>query len=327
MERTAIQEAVRAGIFGLCTADALGVPVEFKTREYLREHPVTEMLGNGTYHQPAGTWSDDSSMALCLADSLGKRRGLDPEDIMKRFQRWQDKGQYSPWGECFDIGNATAWALRRYELGSPALSCGGADEHSNGNGSLMRILPIVYPLYCQYGPDLPAQPQAMEAVHTVSGLTHAHSLSKSACGIYISIAARLLDGAAVGEAAAQGVSGALAFYREREEFLPVLDKWERVASPDTLRALGEEGISSTGYVLHTLEAALWCLLTTDSYRACVERAVNLGGDTDTTGAVAGGLAGLAYGLQGIPAEWLEALAAKPLVESCCRALANYAARL
>lgn len=97
MERAAIQEAVRAGIFGLCTADALGVPVEFKPREYLREHPVTEMLGNGTYHQPAGTWSDDSSMTLCLADSLGKRRGLDPEDIMKRFRRWQDKGQYSPW--------------------------------------------------------------------------------------------------------------------------------------------------------------------------------------------------------------------------------------
>lgn len=327
MEKAAVLEAVRAGIFGLCTGDALGVPVEFKTRAWLREHPVTEMLGSGTYNQPAGTWSDDSSMALCLADSLGKRRGLDPEDVMARFLRWQDEGEYSPWGQCFDIGNATAWALRRYELGAPALSCGGTDEYSNGNGSLMRVLPIAYPLFIQYGQNPAAHPQAMEHIHTVSALTHAHPLSKSACGIYISIAARLLEGLPLGEAVSRGVSGALEYYRAREEFAAVLDSWARIADPEALRGMGEEAISSTGYVLHTLEAALWCLLTTDSFRTCVEKAVNLGGDTDTTAAVAGGLAGLAYGLAGIPDPWLEALAAKPLIDACCTALASYCANL
>ena len=316
-------EKIRAGIYGTCVADALGVPVEFKSREYLTVHPLTGMRGNGTYNQPVGTWSDDSSMLLCLADSLGLCGRVDPEDIMARFWRWYDRGEYTPWNDCFDCGMAVRQALLRYRQGVPASKCGGTDTYSNGNGSLMRILPVVYGLYLRYGTELTAHKEAMDQIHLVSALTHAHPISMSACGIYVLTAAKLLSGMNLREAIRAGVKEGLAYYETIPEYRESLNVWSRLRNADALAALPEETIRSGGYVVETLEAALWCLLNTENYPDAALKAVNLGGDTDTTAAVVGGLAGLAYGLDGIPEEWLEKLAGKKTVERCCRSLKKY----
>lgn len=320
-------EKIRAGIYGTCVADALGVPVEFKTREWQAVNPLTTMRGNGTYNQPVGTWSDDSSMLLCLADSLGIRGCVDPEDIMARFWAWYHRGEYTPWDECFDCGMAVGQALLRYRQGMPAHKCGGTDTYSNGNGSLMRILPVVYGLYIRWGADLTAYREAMDQIHLVSALTHAHPISLSACGIYVLIAAKLLAGMKLEEAIRAGVNEGLDYYDGIPDFSGSIKVWHRLRDVDALRALPEKGIRSGGYVVETLEASLWCLLNTDSYAAAALKAVNLGGDTDTTAAVVGGLAGLAYGMEGIPADWTEKLAGKDTIERCCRSLDKYCARV
>ena len=316
-------DKIRAGIYGTCVADALGVPVEFKNRQWLAANPLTTMRGNGTYNQPVGTWSDDSSMLLCLADSLGLRGCVDPEDIMARFWGWYDRGEYTPWDDCFDCGMAVRQALLRYRQGMSAYKCGGTDTYSNGNGSLMRILPVVYGLYLRYGTDLTAHGEAMDQIHLVSALTHAHPISLSACGIYVLIAAKLLAGEKFTDAIRAGVKEGLAYYDTIPEYKECLKVWSRLRNPDALAALPEAEIRSGGYVVETLEAALWCLMNTGNYQDAALKAVNLGGDTDTTAAVAGGLAGLAYGLEEIPVDWLGKLAGKDTIERCCRSLKKY----
>ena len=139
------EEKVLGGILGFVVADALGVPVEFEDREYLRLYPVTNMRGYGSYDVPAGSWSDDSSMTLCALESL--THGLDYDDMMSRFLRWADEGYMTPHGEVFDMGKTTREALLRYAQGIPALECGASSEWENGNGSLMRMLPVAFYLY------------------------------------------------------------------------------------------------------------------------------------------------------------------------------------
>lgn len=316
-------EKIRAGIYGTCVADALGVPVEFKSRDWLAVNPLTAMRGNGTYNQPVGTWSDDSSMLLCLADSLGIRGCVDSEDIMARFWAWYDRGAYTPWDDCFDCGMAVRQALLRYRNGMPASKCGGTDTYSNGNGSLMRILPVVYGLFLRFGDNLTAHKEAMDQIHLVSALTHAHPISLSACGIYILIAAKLLAGMKLEDAIRTGIEEGFRYYDAIPAFAEGLKVWNRLRDVDALRQLEEREIRSGGYVVETLEAALWCLLKTSGYPDAALKAVNLGGDTDTTAAVVGGLAGLAYGTEGIPAQWLEKLAGKDTIERCCLSLRRY----
>lgn len=313
-----MKEKVRAGIFGLCTADALGVPVEFSSRSALKADPVTGMRGFGTHHQPPGTWSDDSSMTLALLDSLCG--GLDYEDIMARFRRWMRRGEYTPYGKVFDIGMTCSDAIGRSFQHIPAVHCGGTEERDNGNGSLMRILPLAFYLHAHYGEDFWQDEAAVKIIHNVSALTHGHPRSLISCSIYLS-AALLLDRLPPAEAVALSVSRAWDWYDEREEFAPELVHFARLMNPDFAK-LPEEKIQSSGYVLATLEAALWCLLNTDSYESCVLAAVNLGGDTDTAAAVAGGLAGIAYGFDAIPKEWLESLARADYIDSLCAAFIN-----
>ncbi|HRU42202.1 MAG TPA: ADP-ribosylglycohydrolase family protein, partial [Candidatus Diapherotrites archaeon] len=292
------------GIMGLCVADALGVPVEFTGREMLRKNPVTGMRSYGTCNQPAGTWSDDTSMTLCLADSLSK--GLDYNDIMKRFIMWFEEGKYAPHGEVFDVGNATRKALMRFLSGSAPLECGGLSDHDNGNGSLMRILPIVYYLKDNYGAKITENDEAMAIIHNVSSLTHAHKRSLIACGIYCSIAAMLMGSTELSTAVSFGISKAVEFYRRHEEYSDELSHYERLNNK-SFASVPMEDIKSSGYVVDTLEAAAWCLLNTNDYKECVLTAVNLGEDTDTVAAVAGGLAGLYYGYGSIPQEWLSVI--------------------
>lgn len=308
------------GIMGLCVADALGVPVEFMGRDTLAENPVVGMRAYGTYNQPAGTWSDDTSMTLCLADSLC--RGLDYNDILTNFLNWFKEGWFTPFGAAFDIGNTTRQALKRFEQGVSPLECGGNAEHDNGNGSLMRILPLLFYLQSVYGKDFYKKAEAVAVIHEVSALTHAHKRSQIACGIYISVAAMLHGSTNLKEAVNLGIGQAMEYYRKHEGYAEELEFYKRLEDKD-FAGLPAERIRSSGYVVDTLEASVWCLLNTDNYKDCVLKAVNLGSDTDTVAAVAGGLAGLKYGYEGIPQDWLGVIVKREYVESLCNQL-NYA---
>ncbi len=285
-------------LLGLTVADALGVPVEFRSRAVLDADPVTEMRGYGTYNQPPGTWSDDSTMTWCTVESLALRQTCDTEDMAERFVRWMTSGYMTPHGELFDIGNATREALERYRTEAVwAKFAGLTREQSNGNGSLMRILPMAF--YTR-GMEVGERDRL---VAEVSSITHRHPRSILACRIYVEIALRLLDGLSAADAYRAGIAAIKERYAGDEE----RSAFERVLN-GRLADLRREEIHSSGYVVDTLEAALWCLLTTGSYREAALKAVNLGEDTDTTGAVVGGLAGILYGEAAIPAEWLSQIA-------------------
>lgn len=308
---------VMDGVMGLAVGDALGVPVEFQSRDSLRENPVNGMRGYGTYNQPPGTWSDDTSMTLALVDSLCN--GLNYENIMDNFLKWFDHGEYTPHGEVFDIGIATSESLLKYKEGTPPLSCGGKGEYDNGNGSLMRVLPILYYIQSIYGTDFQDNDEAFHIIHDVSSLTHGHKRSLMACGIYISIASQLLSKMDTEIAVRSGIYRSMEYYRKQAEFQSEINYFSRLES-DQFKDLSEDEIKSDGYVVSTLEAAVWCLLNTDDYKSCVLKAVNLGSDTDTVAAVAGGLAGIKYGYDNIPVDWRKKLAKRDYIEKLCKKL-------
>lgn len=310
-------ETVKAALFGLAVGDALGVPVEFTSRQQRDQDPVTGMRGHGTYDQLPGTWSDDTSMALCLLESL--TQGLDYRDMMERFLRWAEQGYLTARGETFDMGFTTRKALVSFAQGAEPLDCGSKGEHDNGNGSLMRILPLALYLHTVFGPDFPGQGRAYEVIHRTSGVTHGHPISLISCGIYCAVANQLIQGKKDRESLAQAIRQAKDFYRQSDmaQWLP---RFQRV-EVETLSNLPRDQVESGGYALYTLEAALWCLLHTETYPDCVLAAVNLGEDTDTTAAVAGGLAGLRYGLQAIPPQWLDQLAKREEIQELCEQFA------
>lgn len=302
-------------IWGHCVGDAMGLPVEFSSRASLRANPVVSPRAFGTFHQPAGTWSDDTSLSLGLLDSL--RRGLDYIDIMRNFSVWLNQGEFTPHGETFDVGRSTQEAIRRFDWGIPPLSCGGSTEQDNGNGALMRILPTLFYLRANFGAGFTGNKAAMSTLHNVCALTHAHPRSHVACGIYLSIADQLFGGLPAGEAVSTGLTEACRYYAGQQAFIPEIRYFWRLREKGFDR-LPENDIHSSGYVVDTLEAAIWCLLTTNSYRDCILRAVNLGEDTDTVAAVAGGLAGLLYGRAGIPTDWMAGIARPDLFDKLCQ---------
>ena len=314
-----IIETVRAAMFGHAIADALGVPVEFRDREELRRDPVRDYRGYGSHPVPAGTWSDDTSMALATLDSLS--HGLDYEDIMRRFCDWRNQAAYTATGEVFDIGITTNQALSAFIMGTPALECGQGGEYDNGNGSLMRIIPAA--LYCQYAvPELPESEQ-FAIIHAVSALTHSHSRSEMACGIYFCVLRELLADRRK-ESIQTGLRKAYAYYESDPSFVEDLIHFQRLFEKPIADFAGipEREIQSSGYVVATLEAAIWCVLNTGSYEECVLKAVNLGRDTDTVGAVAGGLAGCLYGMDSIPKRWYDGLLKKEMIENLCEAFSE-----
>ncbi|MHC5935193.1 ADP-ribosylglycohydrolase family protein [Nostoc sp.] len=289
-----------SGLMGLCVGDALGVPVEFTSRAERVKSPVTTMLGYGTWKQPPGTWSDDSSLSFCLAECLCRGYSLDA--IANSFWRWYKEAYWTPRGDVFDIGQTTHTAIMRLKQGVVPHQAGGKVENSNGNGSLMRILPMAY---CHRNLTLG---ELLARVHDVSAITHAHARSQMACGIYISIAVALLEGADLQTAYLQGLQDIQTIYSVRE-FLLEKPHFGRVFSGEIAKLPVEE-INSGGYVIDTLESSLWCLLNSSSYSEAVLKAVNLGGDTDTTAAVTGGLAGIYYGVENIPQKWMNQIARK-----------------
>ena len=282
----AVRDRALGALLGLAVGDAVGTTLEFTGRD--QQPRLTDMVGGGPFGQPVGHWTDDTSMALALAESLADRRELDPRDLMDRFVAWWRDGDYTPAGHCFDIGNTIRAALARYlRTGDPL--AGSTAPDTAGNGSLMRLAPVaLFYLFDPVGLDRAAAEQ--------SRTTHATAEAVDACRAFAALLAEAIAGDPAREVLRpRGFEGA--------------PKVARILGGDW-RGKPRARIESGGYVIHTLEAALWSVGRTSDYREAVLLAANLGHDADTTAAVAGQLAGALYGLSGIPTEWLERLAWK-----------------
>jgi ADP-ribosyl-[dinitrogen reductase] hydrolase len=301
-----LADSIRDAFFGFAIGDALGVPVEFETREWLHENPVSEMMGFMRYNQAPGTWSDDSSMVFCTVESLCK--GYDLEDIALQYSKWKNQRFWTPRGRVFDIGIQTNKAIERIDrflemgLRIKPIPEQGVNEKENGNGSLMRILPLAF-----YLKDKPAE-EGYRIIREVSALTHAHVRAVTGCFIYVRFIISLLEGKDKFQSYTELRNFIPDFFRnctkssEYEHYSRILDQ--------NIADLPESSIRSSAYVLHTLEACMWCVMRQENYRDTILTAVNLGEDTDTVAALAGGLAGIIYGLEQIPPQWLEVLARK-----------------
>lgn len=279
----------RGALLGLAVGDALGAPVEFMRPGTF--DPVTEMLGGGHHELMPGEWTDDTSMALCLAESLIECRGFDPVDQLQRYVRWWRFGHLSSTGICFDIGNTTRAALAAFESsGQPA---GLASPDTAGNGSIMRLAPVPM-LYALRIED------AIEFAGQSSMTTHAAAEAVSACRYMAAVIVRALNGGEKEDVLAPPGSFDLA------------DGVKRVAF-GSFRIFNPPQIRGSGYVVESLEAALWAFHHADNFADGACMAVNLGDDSDTTAAVYGQIAGAYYGVNGIPARWVNAVARRDMI--------------
>lgn len=290
-------------LLGTSIGDALGVPVEFLSREELDRNPVNDMQGYGTHNQPAGTWSDDTSLSLCLADSLCN--GYNLQDIADKFVQWMDNGLWTPYGFVFDIGVATSCAICNMKNGISPGMAGLNGEYDNGNGSLMRILPLLMHIYSL------SQKERIQKIEEVSSITHRHPRSILACIIFMEFAINLLTHSIedsfrlMQKDVCSLIEKVTSLKKESVHFNRIL-----LSSFKDYKSIPRTEIHSSGYVVHTLEASLWCIANSLNFKDAVLAAVNLGNDTDTTGAVTGGLAAIIYGYESIPQEWLNRLARK-----------------
>ncbi|OPZ31407.1 MAG: ADP-ribosyl-(dinitrogen reductase) glycohydrolase [Lentisphaerae bacterium ADurb.BinA184] len=283
------RERFRGCLLGLACGDAVGTTVEFKPRGTFR--PVTDMEGGGPFGLQPGEWTDDTSMALCLATSLVETGRFDPTDQMRRYCRWHDEGYLSSNGRCFDIGSTTSRALHRFWKTGDAFS-GEASPTSAGNGCLMRLAPV--PMF--FFPD---EDTAVRRAGESAQTTHGAEECIQACRLFARLLCRALGGADK-EALLTVESG-------QTPVRPGLSPRLGQIAAGTYRHKTDTEIRGTGYVVDCLEAALWCFHGTDSFRDAILAAANLGDDADTTAAVCGQIAGAHYGENGIPAAWRKRL--------------------
>lgn len=308
-----LKENIKSVLFGVAIGDALGVPVEFKSREIISQNPVKDMIGFGTYNLPPGTFSDDSSLTFCLAEALTQE--FDLNVIGQNFVKWVRENYWTARGNVFDIGIATRQAIDRLAKGERPDLAGGFEVTSNGNGSLMRILPLLFFIV-----DKPIV-ERYQITKQVSSITHRHVRSVIACFYYLEFARQLIFGIDKFEIYKNLKAEIPRFLNTLSINQKEISFFDRLLTADIFD-LSEENISSSGYVIHTLEACIWCLLTTNNYKDATLKAVNLGEDTDTTAAVAGGLAGLLYGLENIPENWIQQLARKEDIENLAERLSE-----
>jgi ADP-ribosyl-[dinitrogen reductase] hydrolase len=288
----------RGCLLGLAVGDAVGTAVEFRARGSFA--PLTDMIGGGKFKLQPGQWTDDTSLALCLATSLVEQGGFDADDQMRRYCRWDDEGYLSSTGTRFDIGNATAAALERYRRDHDPFA-GSTDPGTAGNGSIMRLAPI--PMY--YHPDIDA---AERFAGESSRTTHGASECVDACRLLARIVCRALSGGSKDAVLLGDADGFAAAPR-----IAAIARSGYRGKPET-------GIRGTGYVVASLEAALWAFSRTESFADAVLAAANLGDDADTTAAVCGQVAGAFYGEEGIPPPWLQRLAMREEIAALADAL-------
>ncbi len=296
---------IKGLLFGIAIGDALGVPVEFMSRKHLQANPVTSMRAFGTHHQPAGTWSDDTAMSMLLVEQLIE--GYDVQKLADRFCHWYQYNDWTPHGQIFDMGVATRNAMDKIAKGVSALQSGEYDDYSNGNGSLMRILPLAIHLQ-----NRPIE-ERFRVVKEVSAITHAHIRSIIGCFFAVEFVINLLKEKDKCDAYYETQNLVRDYLHLIDVKTSEIELYNRILFDD-ISCIPQDDIYASGYVLHTLEASLWAFLTTDNFKDAVLKAVNLGDDTDTVGSVTGGFAGLFYGFEQIPSEWVEVLAKREKIE-------------
>jgi ADP-ribosyl-[dinitrogen reductase] hydrolase len=288
----------RSCLLGLAVGDAVGTTLEFQPRGSFT--PIADMVGDGPFHLQPGQWTDDTSMALCLATSLVCCRGFDARDQMQRYWHWYREGYLSSTGTCFDIGGTTRSALERFhQTGDPM--AGSTDPYSAGNGSLMRLAPVPMYYFSSRGETLCYAAQS-------SATTHAAAECIEACQLF----ADMLVHAMNGEEKEAILTGS--------QDLPLQTEKIRSIASDSYRTKERDEIKGTGYVVDCLEASLWCFQTSGSFKDAILLAANLGDDADTTAAVCGQIAGAYYGMKGIPARWLERLHMRREIEELAEQL-------
>jgi len=294
-------DKLRGGLWGVVVGDAFGLPFQFRPGDWMKDE----------YSHPSeipvidGIWSDDSSLTLATAHALTEGYGLGR--IAHNFIEWLYDGKFTPRGFAFDEGRTTTMAIERLAKGVPPLKAGGNGEYDNGNGSLMRILPAAYYAYFKRK----GIKDRLQIVHEVSMLTHAHPRSLVGCGVYSLVVWGILSGMGKFEAYEWAVDMARDSYSQ-EPFRSQLNHYERLLSGE-IHNLERQYIRGSGYIVHTLEASMWSFLRNDKFEDAVRDVVYLGEDTDTTGAVVGGLAGTYLGFEAIPSEWFEMIEAKDVI--------------
>jgi ADP-ribosyl-[dinitrogen reductase] hydrolase len=279
------RDRFRGCLLGLAAGDAVGATLEFQPRGSFA--PVTDMMGGGPFGLAPGEWTDDTSMALCLATSLVETGGFDPADQMLRYQQWAQTGYLSSKGRCFDTGKTVAMALRRYRTTGDAFA-GIADPRFAGNGSIMRLAPV--PMF--YYPD---HHSAVKYAAESSRTTHGAAECLDACRLLAGIIVRALAGRTKEDVLFEEYGN----FNGSTKIVGIADAEYRHKSTRQIRG--------SGYVVESLEAALWCFLHSDSFESAILAAANLGDDADTTAAVCGQVAGAYYGASAIPGRWLERL--------------------
>lgn len=292
-----IEDRFAGCVLGLACGDAVGTTVEFSPRGSFP--PVTDMVGGGPFGLPPGYWTDDTSMALCLAESLITKGGFDPADQMARYVNWWKWGYLSSTGVCFDIGTTVRAALNRYLVEGEAYA-GSTHPESAGNGSLMRLAPVVLFFH-------PVLADQLHHAEDSSRTTHAAPEAVACCRLFATWLARALQG-----------------QPKHDVLAPVEGPWPTSLVADvaagTWRAKPVDQVTGSGYAVESLEAAVWCFAQTDSFESAVLAAANLGNDADTTAATVGQLAGAFYGRSGIPASWLRTLHRADEIERMALAL-------
>ena len=283
-KESAEQDRAEGSIVGLAVGDAVGTTLEFETRDSYKH--IDDMVGGGPFSLSPGQWTDDTSMALCLATSLLECKGFNARDQMERYCRWNDEGYLSSTGACFDIGNTVSSALNTFRTSGEPMS-GPSHAQSAGNGSLMRLAPVVVYYY-------PDKTCAVQFSRESSRTTHGVTECLDACELFAEMLCRAISGADKAE-----VLSPIALNSES-------DRLNDIASMSFTK-LTRDQVRGTGYVVDSLEAALWSFAVTGNYRDATLMAANLGDDADTTAAICGQIAGAFYGLSGIPDTWLSKL--------------------
>lgn len=284
-----IQDKLLGSIYGHLIGDAFGVPYEFIRPEKLPEQ--IKWRGGGVWKQPVGTWSDDGAMMLCMLASLTEKKKFDPDDISPRFVQWYDHGYMAAGKHCFDTGNTTRIAISRIRSGVPPLEAAPFSEKDNGNGSLMRILPLALWSY-----SMPIE-DAIALMHDGSRLTHGHVRSQVCCAVYGLLIRNILNGKYY-PIWDEAISLANQAYLDDRD-----DRFEKQYGEELGKIIDFSDCKGSGYVVDCLCSAWNAVKDADDYVDAVTRAVKFGRDTDTTAAVAGGLAGLVFGVESIPIDW------------------------
>ena len=308
---------IKGAFFGVAIGDAVGVPFEFFSREEMSLKPAYDMIGHGTHNQPIGTWSDDSSLTFCLAEALANN-GYDLTSISFNFHMWKNTAYWSARGEVFDIGVTTSIAISRLlaildneEDDELKMLKHQSFEDENGNGSLMRIMPMLFYIF---GKPISQQ---FEMIWEVSALTHRHIRAAMSCLIYLKFAEKLLEGKGPNTSYLEMRKEIIEFWNDIDFSESESMHFKRLIQKD-IRKVNIDDLKSGGYVIEVLESSIWFFLNSSSYKEAILSIINIGHDTDTSAAIAGGLAGIYYGVERIPQDWVSQIARKDDIEDLAK---------